>query len=135
MTSISRCSSSSERRRKSAPGLAPLARQDEEPEPGHQAGGQDAGDVDRDRAGRRDHQRAEPDRAGFGDRDRATALRTDRARARWRLGVGVVAVDFFLGPVGDRFEQAAPVVAELPADLADQLLFVLGQAAAVDVVV
>ena len=52
-----------------------------------------------------------------------------------RLCVGVVAVDLFLGPLRDRFEQRAAVVAELAADLADHLLFVLGQAAAVDVVV
>ncbi len=45
----------------------------------------------------------------------------------------VVAIDLFLGPVGDRFEQAAAVVAELRADLADHLLFILGQAAAIDV--
>ena len=49
--------------------LPPLARQNEETEPGDQTRGEDAGDVDRDRAGRRDDQRAETDRAGFRHRD------------------------------------------------------------------
>ena len=71
-----------------------------------------------------DDDRAKTDRARFGDRDLRDGV-ADRLRELVRLRFGVVALDLFLGALGDRFQQRAAVVAELAADLADHLVFVL----------